>query len=405
MKRTLTLLLLLLSTLLLNISCKNSGTNNSASVIGGLVPMVVHLPKTGEKTLNVSIFADTVVYIPLETTKESLVGHIDQIWMNDSLILIDDSDQGLLLFGQDGDFIRKIGKNGRGPEEYLSIFAFDVIRDTIYVSSTGRRGFLKYTFDGSFCGEVKLDYQPVYFGFTADHRFVYYDHGEGLVYNYNNGFERADTMVVEYGVTEGRHSYIQMTDAYLNHLQKTSSGILFNSYLGDTIWNITGTGKEPAFILDTEEELLPYEKQIEFCNGDFDSFDRNARTYSLFHLLPVNSLLFVFQLHHTIYGSGYDAFYICEPRTGETRRYDTSYMFDDLVGRQKLTNEKMSGFFPVYSDEYLVNSISATNVIKRLEEIKENSEVAPSDSWMKQMGNIKENDNPVIVKIRVKDNS
>ena len=402
MKKSLVILVLLLTTIMLTNRCKNVGTNDAASVAEEHVPVVVHLPKTGEKTLNVSVFADTVVYIPLETTAESFIGHIEQLWMNDSLILISDLNQGLLLFDRDGAFIRKIGKNGRGPGEYLSIFAFDVLGDTVYVSSTGRSGFLKYGFDGSFLGEIKLDYQPVYFGFTVDQRFVDYDYENGKIYNYNNGFDQPDTIVVEYVVAEGRRWYMQKN--FLQYyIQKTSSGILFNGYLSDTIWNIAENGKEPTFILDTDEELLPYDKQIGFYNGNFDSFDMNANAYNLFHLMPVGSLFFVFQTHYSIYDAVYDAFYIGDSKTGEIRRYDTSFMFDDLVGKQKLVNERLSSFYPLYSDEYLVTSISAFKVIKNLDEIRETGGEVPTDQWTNQMKNIKENDNPVIVKIKIKE--
>ena len=83
------------------------------------------------------IFADTVLYVPLETTLESLVGNIKQIWTNDSLILINCMQQELMMFKINGEFVGRVGKIGRGPGEYVSVFCFDVILDTVYISSSG----------------------------------------------------------------------------------------------------------------------------------------------------------------------------------------------------------------------------------------------------------------------------
>lgn len=146
---------------LLIVSCssdkKANTRNNIKASLGN--SRNLHLPESGEDTLKVSYFADTVLYVPLEASRESFLGVILQVWINDSLILVSSWKEGLFLFRKDGKFIRKIGKKGKGPGEYLGIFHFDVLRDTIYISSTGKRGFLRYTFDGIFCDNIDLNYQ------------------------------------------------------------------------------------------------------------------------------------------------------------------------------------------------------------------------------------------------------
>lgn len=384
---------------------KRTNTDNSNQANNKVVSQTLSLPETGEDTLKTSFFADTVTYIPLETTKESYIGYIAQLWMNDSIILINNLGGGLLLFQQNGKFIRKIGKNGRGPGEYLSILHFDVIRDTIYVSSTGRRGFLRYTFDGSFCDEIKLKYQPEFFSTTVDQKLACYEHSEGKIYVYNiNINESPDIFTVEYGVTLGRHRWIQMLNAGYNYLQKTPSGLFYNSFLSDTIWNITHDKKEPSIILNMKDRLLPYDKQIEFSNGDFEMFNKTANHYSFVHLIPFPSLIFVFQLHHTIYASdaGYDAIYLWNTKIGKVRKFNTSYIYDDIVSKQKLSNERLEYFYPIYSADYLVTSKKPLDVLKYLDQNKEIYKERPSHSWLNQMKTLKEDDNPILVKIKVK---
>lgn len=100
---------------ILSVNCSSDKNANKDSIYA---TQVLHFPESGEDTLKASFFADTVIYIPLETTKESFIQYIDQLWMNDSVILINNSSIGLLMFQQNGKFIRQIGKQGRGPEEY-----------------------------------------------------------------------------------------------------------------------------------------------------------------------------------------------------------------------------------------------------------------------------------------------
>jgi hypothetical protein len=383
-----------------SINCSSDKNSDIDSAI-----IKLNLPESGEDTLKTSSFADTVVFIPLETTKESLIQFIDQIWMNDSVILINGGGS-LLMFLQNGKFIRQIGKNGRGPGEYLSILHFDVIRDTIYISTTGRRSLLRYTFEGAFCDEIKFNYTPAYFSSTADQKLACYIHAEGEIYIYNKNLHTPpDSIVVEYGVTENRYRYVVMPRPGYFFFQKTSSNLLFNSFLSDTIWNITGNKKEPALILNLKDRLLPFERQIEFSNGDFERWDKMANPFVLVHIIPFPSLIFIFQLHHVAMSSsnpGYDAIYLYSTKTGEIRRFSTSYIYDDIVSKQKLSHERLTYFYPIYSEDYLVTSMKPLDVLRSLSQNERNGKEFPFLLWLDQMKSIKEDDNPLLIKIKIK---
>jgi len=131
MKKVIPFAVLIIVFFIIKCSNKKAYPDNKSEVNNKNTTRIFHLPESGEDTLKASYFADTVIYIPLETTKESFIQYIDQLWMNDSLILINNMGGGLLMFRQNGKFLRQIGKNGCGPGEYGSILHFDVIRDTI----------------------------------------------------------------------------------------------------------------------------------------------------------------------------------------------------------------------------------------------------------------------------------
>jgi len=301
------------------------------------------------------------------------------------------------MFQQNGKFVRRIGNRGSGPGEYASIFNFIVIRDTIYISSTARRSFLRYKFDGTFCDEIKFNYQPVYFSTTADQKLACYEQHQGIVLVYNKDFYIPDTIVVDYGVTSGRYKYVYGDPYTMTYFQKTNSGLLFHNYLNDTVWNIQDKKKEAAFILDMKDKLLPFNKQVEFCDGDLKRWEKMAVSYNYVHLMPFSSWIIIFQKHWA--DGKYNAIYLNNTKTDEIKKYNTSYIYDDIVSRQKL-----SLVFSMYSADYLVTLIEPSQILKDLNQNKENNKGTPSLLWLDQMKTIDENDNPILVLMKIKKN-
>ncbi len=116
-----------------------------------------------DKGINLSKFADDIAYVPLDDSI-SLSGinpNHDPYFIND-LIYLYDSNHGILVFTRSGKHLRKIGKKGRGPGEYVfgHTFTVDPTSGSVYVqdlnsikvySSSGKyiRSFSVKEFNGS----------------------------------------------------------------------------------------------------------------------------------------------------------------------------------------------------------------------------------------------------------------
>jgi hypothetical protein len=366
--------------------------DNKSRVNDNIGAQVIHLPKSGEDSLKASYFADTIIYVPLETNEESLIRMIEKIWVNDSLILIYCEQAGILLFRHNGQFIRKIGKRGKGPGEYEKVFHFDVIRDTIYVSPVGKRALIRYTFDGVFCDEIKFNYEPVLFTSTVDEKLAVYRKAEGKVLVYNKNLYKPDTITVEYGVTVGRYYYQLSDPTFMRYLQKNQKALLFNDYMSDTIWNITCNKKEPAFILDVKDKL-PRDKHIEFCQGDLKGWENMSKNYQLAHLIPFPSCVFIFQKNY--YDPEPDAIYLNYTRTGAIRKYNTRFIYDDIISKHNLPFP----YYFIYNKNYLVTEIEPFRIIREIEQKK--TTIEDSTFWLDQL-KVQQGDNPVIVLIKIK---
>lgn len=80
------------------------------------------------KELRMSSVIDSVWYVKLETSAESLIGTISElIIQNDQVYILDKKNKkGVYQFDLDGNFIRRFGKEGKGPGEYLRPLDFTV---------------------------------------------------------------------------------------------------------------------------------------------------------------------------------------------------------------------------------------------------------------------------------------
>lgn len=83
---------------------------------------IVDLENWVEKSICFSSFVDSITYIPLETKEECLIGKIRDVILSDSIVFVLNGEQSeVLLFDNQGKYLRKISHVGNGPGEYTVI--------------------------------------------------------------------------------------------------------------------------------------------------------------------------------------------------------------------------------------------------------------------------------------------
>ena len=99
---------------------------------------------------NLSAFAKTVKYIPLETNEDCLIDRIRNLHLTSEYILVATYGECYLFDRDNGKFVRKIGASGDGPNEYRGIrdVAIDEKRGLIYILSNENLRLVCYKFDG-----------------------------------------------------------------------------------------------------------------------------------------------------------------------------------------------------------------------------------------------------------------
>ncbi len=368
-----------------------AGTEKAEEKI--IFPHKVHLPNEVQGDLTTSMFASEVQYIPLETTKNSLLRGVGQIRMNDSIIAISDYKK-LLLFNKEGIFLRQIGTRGKGPGGYLRIYDFELNGDTIYLTSTGKRSVLKYTLDGKFQEEIEVGHQFTHFSVTADGHIVWYNSRKGELKYYDSSMKLINVLRPG-NLTElpGRYANWDTFDTYF---QISHDKLLFSNYLSDTIWNVSGGKKEAIYIFDLQDKLLPRGLLVSYGHdGDFEKYKKKAIHCQKINLLETQHKLFIFQ--KTWIDNDLNAIYIHSINSGITKKYNGPFITDDLVSGIEL--KIRSGH---YLDSALVAVINPIDLLAELEKENTYDKTETYDSWKKKMQCVKFDDNPVVAIIRLK---
>ena len=134
----------------------------------GIVKLEELMNNPGEVKL--SEIVDTIEYIRLETSEESLIGQrYTSIRCTPSYIFISAENSPLKVFKRDGSFLHTIGEIGRGPGEYSRRYTFnyDQEEDEVLILDSFRGEIRRYGIGGTFHGDLKGEGSIASFGLVA----------------------------------------------------------------------------------------------------------------------------------------------------------------------------------------------------------------------------------------------
>ena len=207
---------------------------------------------------------------------ESMVGNVDEIKLcGDTLFIL--SDDALLLFKTDGQFITRIDKRGRGRGEYINITGFEIDQKNnnllIFDRSTG---MLRFTLDGKFIDKVQIKGMPLEFALLPCGDYLFYspmgiDNLKGLWRTDSKGnYKRHLLTLQEYdlSIITGTNRLTQINDSVIGFMGPENPD-LFYHITDDTIvpsYYVTSHFGNSKVILD-EIALPPYVK-TGYCESD-----------------------------------------------------------------------------------------------------------------------------------------
>lgn len=113
-------------------------------------------------------YIDSVEVVPLETTGKALIGLVGKILLLPNGNVLIKSTASMFMFSPKGKFLFQIGKNGRGPEEYLTIDDVCLSQDARELWILGGCEIVKYSTEtGQFIRKTTLELPEICNGFDA----------------------------------------------------------------------------------------------------------------------------------------------------------------------------------------------------------------------------------------------
>ena len=363
------------------------------------------------QALNFSSFVDTIEFIPLETNDENLIGDVERIIYRNGKYYIRTT-QGMLhgklsVFDKTGKYLWGLNRIGNGPGEYPELKEF-AITENGNITASSYRKIINYDSTGVFLSENKTDFLGTEFIYTGHNHYTYFDcnaiqHGNKLlsVIDNNGTIKRKLFMVSK---LEAHKSGLTIDWRSLSFFKST---LYFMYPYGDTIYAIDnknnikrlysidfGDKRIPADLFDEKGDELALEKRASKLE---DYMHATAIGYADKYIY-IGSYNKVFQGFITLYSK------MNKHTLTAHKIIDDMFLKGNVIAlKEKRLPHNMDGndiLWPL-DPEYLINGYK--HYMSYLSEAGREEFRKKYPELVKICTTLKEDDNPVILRIKVKD--
>lgn len=203
-----------------------------------------------------SDLAQSISYIPLSNNVPFI--HVNSLQLCDSVTIACTYPEGIFTFNSKGKLLNRIGKNGRGPGEYQWGFMFTLDREHKRVYVLSRPNLLKFSFEGSFLGNVPISCAEKNFS-----EIVFLDNKLYLYEGVNLGYGKYNWVVMDTLGTILSEKYnsvetFRSTQYLLGNKQDVFNGrTYFWNVVNDTIFRIEKEKITPEYLFAQGDFRVP----------------------------------------------------------------------------------------------------------------------------------------------------
>jgi hypothetical protein len=327
-----------------------------------------------------SLINDDITFIPLETTRESIIGRINKVQFTENYIFILDvhSAQSIFKFKKSGEFLQKIGIKGAGPKELTRPLDFNISGNNLKVLDNGY-SIITYDFDGNFIDRKPLknttallfqndnntgDY--IFFSGDNDYNLKIFDslfNNKATLFPYKSRYEE---------------------QVIINPLFKNNNGsIIYRRFLNDTIFKVNQGQLLPYKLIDFNRNKL-YIKDLAYSNENelIEKIQKHSIIRNYFE--NDNSTLLVFDLKNEVW------VYFKQKVSKKSRLFKFKNLINDV------TYEKNSTYvIGDYKDSFIF-LVEAWSLLQ----INEKGSIENEKEIMKIIDQLEPEDNPVLMLAR-----
>lgn len=210
-----------------------------------------------------------IEYIALETPPNAVIGNNPIFEATQKYIIVKDRNNCFVFERKSGDFIRKIGKQGSGPNEYQYTRGFiDPVKEIVVFRGWGSE-LLEYDFSGNFLRSISIpeyEFKPPYFSIPIDYTYW----GDNIVTYFLNltgeetklllVFDRDGEIIHIHDNTNIIHEENTLVgrnnDSQFYHYE---NNLYFKENFNDTIYQLIHNDLLVHRVMHTGKYLWPYE--------------------------------------------------------------------------------------------------------------------------------------------------
>lgn len=339
-----------------------------------------------EKILFSDLFKDVKV-IPLETSDSCLVSRIESVRYRDNKFFILDPDQDIIfIFDNEGHFLNKISKKGKGPGEYVDIRSFDVDAKDKLITIASYKKIIFYDFQGTYIKEKPLSSSSCDLSLSDKHILIYpgfsssningKQEGYLLVIKDKEGFETKGYVPFDVSKMEGHTMSYQKSGAFSPFKDET----LFYYPFSNNIYSIQGDSVSIKYIVDLGKHNLPSDYFDNFLTSKeaFDNLRNSSYAFAFNHCWE-NDRYFAIDLH--VGENGLSCLY-----DKNEKKMKTGYYSDDMASQP---------FFAEVTDDYVVGFAEVDDILMSVEYQKKKG-MKLNDKESELLLQINEDSNPIL---------
>ena len=308
----------IISTLILAVAFLRCSSPYKDQVIAENV-IVVQDKELGSKNKASDLF-DDVTLIPLETTNESLIGSVSKVIISDSIIYVmDQKGQSVLLFDFTGRFLFKIHHIGKGPNEYLNIEDFTLLKNGDLLILDEYRKLIWFRKDGSPYKSYRLPFYSDAVESLNDTLFVF--NGSGV-----------EDRVMIWDILEAKmiKSYIKYDRKYsgrnLKPLIKFDNQVYFQRNFSSLIYKVSRDKLTGKWLIDYGDRTISDRKLIE---GELGFYFNPPSTADMITFTETKDyVIFSFQVEELNDGMPYYVYY---SKCSGLKKVNTYHLFDNDI--------------------------------------------------------------------------
>lgn len=358
-----------------------------ASTYEGIVmdTIVVDVEKRTQR--NVRDYFSQLEIIPLETSRESAIQHINRIIVDDDFLYVfDGMRNAVLIFDREGYFVQKIEQKGRGPGEYIGLMDISLNRNTGHLSflTDIPEKIMRYDPNGRFVDDEET---PLLFMGIAN------DNGRDILFNTEKQSRSEDNNHLWFRNGTGYIKKVPIVQTNNNFVYAPliieSRHLLFTPRYENVIMRVEGEGAVPSYYVDFGSHWLSdrqFEEWEQMGRQDGEYFSRESRQKKIVH-----SIVMIRETdNHLVFKTNLFGFVLYDKRTG-TADY-LMELQDDEVGFKALN------YFAHDGDDGKMMFVESPNNIRNIALHTEGDENSYNRRCLLEIAStIEEDANPVLL--------